>query len=100
MGVKEVIWIQGLVNKLGLTQGVLNVFCDRESVINLTKNNLYHDKTWHIDVKHHFIWDIVVAGEIIVEKIHTSKNVMNMLTKPLPNTKFQHCLYLVCLYTT
>lgn len=99
-GVKEAIWLRGLVNELGLTQGVLTVFCDSQSAIHLTKNNRYHDKTKHIDVKHHFIRDIVVAGEIIVEKIHTSENPADMLTKPLPNTKFQHCLDLVGLYST
>jgi hypothetical protein len=99
-GVKEAIWLRGLVNELGLTQGVLTVFCDSQSAIHLTKNNRYHDKTKHIDVKRHFIRDIVVVGEIIVEKIHTSENPADMLTKPLPNTKFRHCLDLVGLYST
>jgi len=54
-GVKEAIWLQGLVNELGLTQGVLTVFCDSQSVTHLIKNNHYHDKTKHIDVKRHFI---------------------------------------------
>jgi hypothetical protein len=66
----------------------------------LTKNNRYNDKIKYIDVKRHFIRDIVVVGEIIVEKIHTSENPADMLTKPLPNTKFQHCLDLVGLYNT
>lgn len=68
-----------MVNELGLTQGVLTVFCDSQSAIHLTKNNRYHDKTKHIDVRRHFIRDIVVAGEIAVEKIHTSKNPADML---------------------
>lgn len=99
-GVKEAIWLRGLVNELGLTQGLLTVFCYSQSAIHLTKNNRYHDKTKHIDVRRHFIWDIITAGEIIVEKIHTSENPADMLTKSLPNTKFQHCLDLVGLYST
>ena len=97
---KEAIWLRGLVNELGLTQKVLTVFCDSQSAIHLTKNNRYHDKTKHINIKHHFIRDVVVVGEIMVEKIHTSENPADMLTKPLPITKFEHCLDLVGLYST
>ena len=95
---KEAIWLRGLVNELGLTQKVLTVFYDSQSVIHLTKNNRYHDKTKHINIKHHFIRDVVVVGEIMVEKIDTSENPADMLTKPLPVTKFKHCLDLVGLY--
>ena len=76
------------------------MFCDSQSAIHLTKNNRYHDKTKHIDVKRHFIRDIVVAGEIVIEKIHTPENPADMLTNPLPNTKFQHYLDWVGLYNT
>nr|KYP53356.1 Retrovirus-related Pol polyprotein from transposon TNT 1-94 [Cajanus cajan] len=97
-GVKEALWIRGLVKELGLTQDVLTVFCDSQSAIHLTKNSRYHDKTKHIDVKHHFIRDIVTIGEVLLQKVHTSENPADMLTKPLPNAKFQHCLGLVGLY--
>jgi len=98
--VKEAIWLRGLVNELGLTQKVLTMFCDSQSVIHLTKNNRYHDKTKHIKIKHHFIRDVVVVRKNMVEKIHTSDNPADMLTKPLPITKFEHCLDLVGLYST
>jgi len=48
----------------------------------------------HIEIKHHFIRDIVDTGDIIVEKIHTTENHADMLTKPLPSAKFDHCLNL------
>ena len=94
-GVKEATWIRGLVTELGVGQEVLTVFCDSQSAIHLTKNNRYHDKTKHIDIKHHFIRDIVEKGDIQVCKVHTSENPSDMLTKPLCATKFQHCLDLV-----
>ena len=36
-----------------------------------------------------------VAREIVVRKVHTSENPTDMLTKPLPIAKFEHCLDLV-----
>ena len=93
-GMKEAIWLRGLVSELGLQQDVLVIFCDSQSVVHLTRNSKYHSRTKHIEIKHHFIRDIVDTGDIIVEKIHTTENPADMLTKPLPSAKFDHCLNL------
>jgi len=61
----------------------------------LTKNDACHSKTKHISVKDHYLRDTVVAGEVVVRKVHTSKNLADMLTKALPIAKFEHCLDLV-----
>ena len=93
-GMKEAIWLRGLVSELGLQQDVLVIFCDSQSVVHLTRKSKYHSRTKHIEIKHHFIRDIVDTGDIIVEKIHTTENPADMLTKPLPSAKFDHCLNL------
>jgi hypothetical protein len=56
---------------------------------------MYQFKTKHIDIKYHFIHDIVVEGKIKVDKTYTDENLAYMLTKPLFNAKFKHCLDLV-----
>ncbi|XP_070019638.1 secreted RxLR effector protein 161-like [Nicotiana sylvestris] len=53
--VKEAIWLQGLVSDLGLAQKKTQVFCDIQSVIHLTKNYMFHERTNHIKARHHFI---------------------------------------------
>ena len=53
--VKKAIWLKGLVGDLGLQQGDTLVFCDSQSTINLTKNQMYHKRPKHIDVRYHFI---------------------------------------------
>jgi hypothetical protein len=87
--------MQGLISKLGGPQDVIKVYCDSHSAICLTKNDMYQFKTKYIDIKYHFIRDIVVEGKIKVDKIHTDENPADMLPKPLYNTKFKHCLDLV-----
>jgi hypothetical protein len=94
-GVKEAIWMQGLISELGVPQEVIKVYCDSHSVICLTKNDMYQFKTKHIDIKYHFIRNIVVEGKIKVDKIHTNENHAGMLIKSLSNIKFKHCLDLV-----
>jgi hypothetical protein len=56
---------------------------------------MYQFKTKYIDNKYHFIRNIVAEGKIKVDKIHTDENPADILTKPLSNTKFKHCLHLV-----
>jgi hypothetical protein len=43
--VKEAIWLRGLVSDLGLQQDEAVIFCDCQSAINLTKNQMYHERT-------------------------------------------------------
>jgi len=50
--VKEAIWLRGLGSDLGLIQDVTVVFCDSQSAIHLTKNQMYHEQTKHLDVGH------------------------------------------------
>ena len=47
---KEVSWMHGLVNDLGISQKHIEVFCDSQSAICLLKNQIYHVRIKHIDV--------------------------------------------------
>jgi hypothetical protein len=87
--------MRSLISELGVPQDVIEVYCYSRSVICLTKNDMYQFKTKHIDIKYHFIRDIVAEGKIKVDKIHTDENHADMLTKPLSITKSKHCFDLV-----
>jgi len=75
------------------------VFSDSQSAIYLTKNDAYHSKPKHISVKYQYVRDIVTAGEIILRKVHTSKNPADMLTKPVPIAEFEYCLDLIGIHS-
>ena len=49
----------------------------------------------HIDVRFHKIRELIVTGDIVLKKVHTSENAANMLMKPVTTAKFKHCLDLV-----
>ena len=92
---KESMWLEGLVNELWLKQRTVENFCDNQSVIQLIKNQVYHQRTKHIDVKLHFIRDEVAKGLVAVTKIHTDINHADMLTKVLSTAKFKFCVDLI-----
>ncbi|KAG8486720.1 hypothetical protein CXB51_020276 [Gossypium anomalum] len=92
---KEAIWLKELFSELNEDLQISTVFCDSQSVIFLTKDQMFHERTKHIDVRYHFARDIIARGDIVVSKISTHENPADMMTKSLPITKFEHCLNLV-----
>nr|GFA88099.1 putative ribonuclease H-like domain-containing protein [Tanacetum cinerariifolium] len=54
------------------------------------KNPVYHSKTKHIEIRHHFIRDCFEKKLINVDHIHTDKNIADVLTKPFDAGRFQY----------
>lgn len=80
-----------MVPELGIKQDVVCVKYDSKSAINLSRNQMYHEGTKHIDVRLHFITDIIEEGAIEVVKVYINDNPATMLTKLVPLRKFKHC---------
>ena len=60
--IKEGIWLQGLLDDLRIDQDILKINCDSMSAIYLVKNQEYHARMKHIDVRFHFIQKILDEG--------------------------------------
>lgn len=80
---KEALWLKGVAGELKFLKDPVVVCSDSQSAIQVCKNPVFHDKTKHIDVRFHFIRDIVEKGEVLLEKIHTDRNPADMGTKCL-----------------
>ncbi|KAH9657209.1 hypothetical protein KPL70_022963 [Citrus sinensis] len=87
--IKEAIWLIGMVTELGFEQKQITVHCDSQSAICLSKNQIHHEKTKHIDIKLHFVRLEISKGVIKLAKIHTDSNIADMLTKDIPGAKFE-----------
>ncbi|GKA81834.1 putative ribonuclease H-like domain-containing protein [Tanacetum coccineum] len=61
---------------------------DNESTICIMKNPVFHSKTKHIEIRHHFIKDSYEKKLIQVIKIHTDHNVADLLTKAFDVSRF------------
>ena len=89
--VKEMLWLKGLLEQLGLEQKEYLVHCDNQGAIHLAKNAAYHSKTKHIDKHYHFIRNVLEHGQLVVRKVHTKENVADMFTKVVPPDKVIFC---------
>ena len=61
------------------------------TTVHLSKHQVFHERSKHIDVRLHYIREIVQSDKVSLTKIASSKNSADMLTKPLPSVKFVLC---------
>jgi hypothetical protein len=88
---KEMIWLQRFMEELGKKQENNKLYCDSQSAIHLAKNSAFHSKTKHIQLRYHFIRSTLEDGQLKLEKIHTSQNPADMLTKGVTREKLSSC---------
>ncbi|GJY71167.1 putative ribonuclease H-like domain-containing protein [Tanacetum coccineum] len=77
----QVLWIQNQMLDYGFNFMNTKIHIDNESIICIVKNLIFHSKTKHIEIRHHFIRDSYEKKLIQVIKIHTDHNVADLLTK-------------------
>ena len=92
---KEALWLKGLAEELGIEQATIPIYCDSQSAIHLTKNQGFHERTKHIDIRLHFIRDIVASKKVVILKIPTNENPADFLTKSVSLIKFHKCSSLI-----
>ncbi|GKC69950.1 putative ribonuclease H-like domain-containing protein, partial [Tanacetum coccineum] len=84
----QVLWIQNQMLDYGFNFMNTKIHIDNESTICIVKNPVYHSKTKHIEIRHHFIRDSYEKKLIRVEKIHTDFNVADLLTKAFDGPRY------------
>ncbi|KAL2235826.1 UNVERIFIED_CONTAM: Retrovirus-related Pol polyprotein from transposon TNT 1-94 [Sesamum indicum] len=89
--VKELIWLQHFLGELGKPQADVILHSDSQSVIHLAKNPAFHSRTKHIEIKYHFIRQLLEKKALQLEKIQGEKNPADMLTKAVAMKKLKLC---------
>ena len=85
----QLLWKQKLLHDYGICQKHLTIYCDNTSAINISKNPIQHSRTKHIEIRHHFIRELVKDGTLTLEFIHTDDQKADLFTKPLDNKRFK-----------
>ena len=64
------------------------LFYDNMSAIAMTKNLVFHSRSKHIELRHHFIRELVNKEEIELAFCKIGDQVADIFTKPIPTEKF------------
>jgi hypothetical protein len=83
-GACQVVWLRRILKSLThVLSGPTVVYCDNISAIRLSKNPVMHGRSKHIDIRFHFLRDLVKDGVIELTQCSTHEQVADIMTKPL-----------------
>ncbi|KAE8681376.1 hypothetical protein F3Y22_tig00111330pilonHSYRG00435 [Hibiscus syriacus] len=76
------IWLRNLLKDITLIQEEPTKICvDNKSAIALSKNLVFHDRSKHIDIRYHYIWECVARKDVEVEYVKSQDQVVDIFTK-------------------
>jgi hypothetical protein len=85
---KECIWLRRLIGELfPALLSPTTLYCDNQAALKLATDDNYHARTKHIDIRYHFIRQVVASRDIDVTYCPTDDMTADILTKALPRWK-------------
>jgi hypothetical protein len=83
--VKEVLWLGRLARTFRQcnSKWIPTVFSNSQGAAALAKNLVHHNASKHIEVRYHFVRDCTTKEMISLEKVSTTNNVADAMTKSL-----------------
>jgi hypothetical protein len=82
MAAQECDWLMQLMSNLKQQRDYLvQPYCDNESAIRLVENPVFHTRTKHIEVHHHFIRENVLKSDINLFLVNTEEQMVDIFTK-------------------
>ncbi|CAM8983988.1 unnamed protein product [Rhodiola kirilowii] len=85
----QMLWMKQMLEEYGVKQDVMTLYCDNMSAINISKNPVQHSRTKHIDIRHHFIRELVEKKITTLTHVSTEKQLVDIFTKALDNLQFE-----------
>lgn len=87
--VQDIVWIRQLLKDLGLERaGPTTVHIDNSSARQLAMNPVHHQRSKHIDIKFHWIRDMVSSNTVQIVHVSTDDQRADFLTKTLRGDVF------------
>ena len=86
---KEAMYLHTFVQEIRGLDKPIRINCDNQGAIALSKDNKFHARTKHIDIRYHFVREAVEDGKITLKYIPTDENPADIFTKPLAKAKFR-----------
>lgn len=84
------VWMHRVLKQIrGTLSDSVKIFCDNSSTIKLANNPVFNGRCKHIDVRFHFLRNLVSDGAVSMEYCGTGDQVADIMTKPLKLDQFQ-----------
>jgi hypothetical protein len=67
----------------------VSLLCDNESAIKIAYNLCEYSRIKHIDIRHHFLRDHAIKGDIVISHVRTNEQITDIFTTPLDERRFR-----------
>ncbi|GMJ08852.1 hypothetical protein HRI_004554400 [Hibiscus trionum] len=84
----ELVWLASLLQSFQISIHFTSLFCDNQSAIYLAQNQVFHERTKHIEVDCHFIRDKVKEGFFKLFHVRSHNQIADIFTKALHKPTF------------
>jgi hypothetical protein len=91
VAIHEAVWLHKLLVELfGHEMDSTVIHCDIQICLKLFENPVFHDKSKHIEIKYHYIRDMVQRKSFHVQYLSTHEKFVDIFTKLLARMKFEY----------
>ncbi|KAK6131602.1 hypothetical protein DH2020_034616 [Rehmannia glutinosa] len=85
----QVLWMRQQLRDYEIEEKEIPIiFCDNISAINIAQNPVHHNRTKHIEIRHHFLRDCVSKRKIEISFVPSQDQLADIFTKPLSSETF------------
>jgi hypothetical protein len=84
---KHFLWLKTALKDHRFLEIPMALFCDNRSAIELAENHQISELSKHIDIHHHYVWELVYDKTLPLMYIRTMDNLADMYSKGLPEVQ-------------
>ena len=86
----ELIWLRLLLKDLGVsTSSTTPLYCDNQNIIYITHNDVFHERTKHIEINGHFIHYHLVHSALKLFSVSSKDQLADIFTMSHPKGRFR-----------
>ena len=83
---KQCIWYMSFLNELNVNIKTITIMVDNKATIFISENRLTNQKSKHIDIRYHFVRELIRNEKIKLEYVKSQNNIADGFTKYLNST--------------
>ena len=87
--IQKEVWLKRFLQDIGVVKTAfepVTLYCDSMAAFAYAKDSKYHGKTKHIQIRYHFVRDMIMQNEVVLKHIPTNEMVVDLLS-PYPRLR-------------